>query len=90
MNIKTSNLFQVSVTTGWVALPSRSASNVSIENNTGADLLVRTERDQATEYNTIATGKSVGVPVVGNSSEVLIKAAVGASGINVVTFKVKE
>lgn len=90
MRVKSSNLFQASVTTDWVALPSKDATNVSIQNKTGADLLVRTNRDKTTEYITVADGESVGVPVVGNSAEILIKAAVSGSGINLITYQTRN
>ncbi len=90
MRIKTSNLFQASVTTSWVALAPKPATNVSIQNNTGADLLIRTERDKTTEYITLATGQSIGVPVIGNSAEILIKAAGNASGINLISYQTAE
>lgn len=89
MSILTSNLFQASVTADWVRLKPKSATNVSIQNKTGADLLVRTERDEATEYVTIANGESVAVPVVSNTSEVLIKAASPASGINLISYQTR-
>jgi hypothetical protein len=89
MSIVTSNLFQASVTTSWVKLAPKNATNVSIQNKTGAAILVRTERDKDTEYVTIATGESLSVPVVSNTSEVLIKAASPASGINLISYQTR-
>lgn len=89
MNFAASNAFSVAVTTEWLPILSKNASVVSIENNTGADLLVRTERDQATEYATVLDGKSISIPVKNNSSEVLIKAAIAVVtlDVNVVTYR---
>lgn len=89
MNFAASNAFSVAVTTAWLPILSKNASVVSIENNTGDDLLVRTERDKTTEYATVLDGKSISIPVKNNSSEVLIRADVEVVtlDINVVTYR---
>jgi hypothetical protein len=89
MNFAASNAFSVAVTTDWLPIPPKNASVVSIENNTGADLLVRTERDKETEFAKVLDGKSISIPVRNNSSEVLIKAdiAVATLDVNVVTYR---
>jgi hypothetical protein len=89
MNFAASNAFSVAVTTGWLPILSKNASVVSVENNTGANLLVRTERDKTTEFCTVLDGKSIAIPVRNNSSEVLIKAdiAVVTLDVNVVTYR---
>jgi hypothetical protein len=85
-----SNAFQVSVTTGWVELPPYPADVVGIYNNTGADLLIRTVRDLEANYNTIPNGMAPSYPVLANTSEILIKASVGASGVQVIAAKSKS
>lgn len=89
MNFAASNAFSVAVTTEWLPILSKNASVVSIENNAGADLFVRTERDKTTEYAKVLDGKSISIPVKNNSSEVMIKAdvAVATLDINVVTYR---
>lgn len=74
-----------SVTTGYVALPDLSAAQVSILNNTGADILIRMASETDTgEEITLADGQSVALRVVANAKEVQIKAAGAASGVQIV------
>lgn len=75
-----------SVTTSWAALPSQGASSFSILNNTGADLLVaRTDQTAETDkINTIKDGQSAAYGVNRNTKEFSIKAAAGATGVQVI------
>lgn len=86
MKYASSNCFSQSVTTNWVSLNPVRADVACILNNTGADLLVNTIRDLATQYITIKDGASVAIPVMGNTQDVRIKAAAGAAGVNVVAY----
>ena len=81
-----SDIFSVSVTTAWAALPTHKADHVSIQNKTGADLLVR-KANRANQSNeiTVVDGDSIAVIVGGSSADVEIKAAGGATGVNIVT-----
>lgn len=78
-----SQLRTESVTTSYVALPSLRGTNVSILNKTGADLLIRKAAETTAGYEiTLPDGSSVGLSVVANASEIEIKAAAGAFGVN--------
>lgn len=76
----------ISVTTSWAALPDISGSYVTILNQTGADLLVSTAAEGSEDANkiTIKDGSTVNFDVFANASEVRIKAAAGASGVNLI------
>lgn len=81
-----SDAFDVSVTTSWVALPTRKANHVSIKNDTGADLLIRkADRTAPDDQLTIPTGSSVGMLVLRSSADIEIKADVGTTGVKIVT-----
>lgn len=81
-----SDAFDVSVTTSWVALPTRKANHVSIKNDTGADLLIRkADRTAPDDQLTMPTGSSVGMLVLRSSADIEIKAADAADGVKVVT-----
>ena len=86
-----SDIFSVSVTTSWVALPTHKASHVSVQNKTGAALLVR-KADRANPSNevSVADGDSVALLVSRSSADIEIKAASGASGVNIVTQYINE
>lgn len=82
-----SRTYAVSVTTSWAPLADERCKSVSIRNKTGADLLVCMTGDTAdsTKHLTIADGDSIGLGVEVVAAEVSIKAAAGASGVQVVT-----
>lgn len=81
-----SDAFSVSVTTAWVALPTHKADHVSIKNKTGADLLVRkADRADPNDEITLEDDESIAMVVSGSCSDIEIKAAGGATGVNVVT-----
>lgn len=81
-----SDAFDVSVTTSWVALPTRKAEHVSIRNDTGADILIRkADRTSPDDQLTLPTAASVGMVVLRSSSDIEIKADDAADGVKVVT-----
>lgn len=80
-----SAVFTQSVTTSYVALAAHRGENVSILNGTGADLLIRYGSvTTAGREITLADGQSVGLSICATSSEIEIKAASGAGGVQVV------
>lgn len=86
-----SDAFTVSVTTAWVALPTHKADHVSIKNKTGADLLVRkADRANPDDQITLEDDESVGMYVSDSCSDIEIKAAGGATGVQVVTQYANE
>lgn len=75
----------VSVTDTWAALPDLAAREVSILNNTGADLEARyASEDGADQMLTLKDGQTAGLPVVSKASEIEIRAAVGADGVQLI------
>jgi hypothetical protein len=75
----------VSVTTGYVSLPSLTAKRVSILNSTGAALLIRMASDDgANEEISIPDATSCVLETVANAAEIQIKAAGAASGVNLI------
>jgi len=83
--MKASRTRTQSVTTSWAALPDVRGEYVSILNGTGAALEVRhSGQTAAGESVTIADGQSLGLKVAANASEVQIKAAGGAAGVQIV------
>lgn len=75
----------VSVTTSYVALENLKAKEVSILNNTGANMLIRMVNEpNAGSEITLKDGQSVALAVVANANEIEIKAAAGASGVQIV------
>lgn len=78
-------LRQVSVTTSWAALPAIRAGQVHCINLTGADLEIRYAGDTSAGHLVAIPDKGfVALPVVNQSSELQIKAAAGAAGVNLV------
>ena len=75
----------ISVTTSWVALPDLRGVRVDFLNRTGADLQIRYARETgADQLVTIPDGAPIALRAAANASEIQIKAAAGATGVNVV------
>lgn len=78
-----SRLRTVSVTTSWASLPDIAGHDVSLLNNTGADLLVRMrDETQAAEVITLKDGQGVTVGVEQSAAEIQIFAAAGTTGVH--------
>lgn len=78
-------LRQVSVTTSFVALESQRCSRVNILNSTGASMDIQMQGDTGSgKLISLPTATSVTIGVVSNASEIGIKAASGASGVQLV------
>lgn len=83
--MKQNAVFTQSVTTSYVALAAHRGENVSILNGTGDDLLIRYASETGTGREiTLADGQSVGLSICATSSEIQIKAAGAAAGVQVV------
>lgn len=73
----------VSVTTGYVSLPAAPAKHVAIKNSTGVVVSVRKASETASNQEiTLANGESVALQTAGNASEIQVKGASAASGLN--------
>lgn len=80
-----SRLRTVSVTTSWVSLPDVAGSDVSVLNNTGADLQLRMrDLHTAAEVITLKDGQGMSVGVCASAAEIQILAAAGAAGVHVI------
>jgi hypothetical protein len=78
-----SQLRTASVTTSYVPLTALRGTNVSILNRTGAPLLIRKATETTAGFEiTISDLSSVGISIVASASEIEIKAAGAASGVN--------
>lgn len=76
---------QVSVTTSFVALASLAGRSVGVLNNTGADLDVRRAAETAAgQLITLKNGQSARFSVTANMSELEIRAAAGAAGVQLI------
>jgi len=72
-------------TAGWVALPAEIANDVSIYNYTSADLDIRkADATGSTQFITIADGQTVVLTVASNASEIEVRGAGVAPGVNYV------
>jgi hypothetical protein len=80
-----------STTAGWVALDSDSGSVVSILNKTGADLQIRKAAETgAGEQITIPDGSSVALSIAANASEIEIKGAGVATGVQYIVDRPQQ
>jgi hypothetical protein len=79
------NLRTVSSTTGWVALPNLTASQVDILNTTGENLFIRYASETASgQQITLPDERSVALGVNSNSNEIQISATTGAAGVQLI------
>lgn len=78
-----------SVTTSWAALPDEKGGEVSILNNTGADLLIAdsTETADAPKVVTLKDGQSVGLLCSVSAKEFSISAAADAAGVQIIVSR---
>lgn len=80
-------VFTKSVTTSWAApVSSIRCGEVTLRNHTGADVLYRIAADSedAEAFGTLTDGESINIRVQVTSTEVEVKAAAGASGLEVI------